>query len=101
MKKGSTWLTVPVCGKRLLADSCVEHLWLFTLTATHNPRAALMKPKVRCTFVGSVVSLIIGIEKKAWLISHFHDQADRRPSWLLAFTTLRPLRASRPNPTYY
>ena len=37
-----------------------------------------------CTFIGSVVSLLTGIEKKAWLISHFRDRADQRLSWLLA-----------------
>ena len=73
---------VPVCRECLLADSCVYRLWLFSLTAMRNPRAALicMKPKVRSTFVGSVVSLLTGVEKKTWLISHFRNRADRRPS---------------------
>ena len=89
--------TVPVCGECLLADSCAS--WLFSLTVTHNPRTALicMKPKVRCTFIGSVVSLLTGIKNKVWLISHRRDWANRRPSWFLAFITLCPLRASRPD----
>ena len=59
--------TVPVCRGHLLADSCVQRLWLFSLTAMRKPRTALicMKPKVHCTFLGSVVSLLTGVEKKA------------------------------------
>ena len=106
MEKGSTRLNFTqvsgyeaystVCGGCLLDDSCVQRLWLFSLTATRNPRTALIckTPKVRCTFLGSVVSLLTGVEKKVWLISHCRNRADRRPSWFLVFTTLRPLRAS-------
>ena len=97
MEKVSTWLIyTQVSGNEAystglrgtLADRCVQRLRLFPLTVMHNPRAALicMKPKVCCTFVGSV------LKKKIRLISHFHD---------LAFTTLRHLRASGPNLTYY
>ena len=72
-------------------------------TAKRNPRTALIytKPRGRCTFVASIVSLLSGAEKKLWRISHFCDQADLQPLWLLAFTMLRPFRAFRPNFTHY
>ena len=105
MEKGSTQLilpryvvmkhTVSVCGEYFL--SCLLSLM------RSNPRAALicMKPKFRCTFIGRIVFILTGIEMKTWLLSHFHDRTDQRPLWLPAFTTLHPLRASRPNLTHY
>ena len=47
------------------------------------------------------LSLLSGAEKKLWRISHFCDWVNRQPLRLLAFTTLRPLRAFRPNFTNY
>ena len=78
---------------------CYSHYQKLALFCTLQYNC--MKPKAHCTFLGSVVSLLTGVEKKAWLISHCRDRANRRPSWLLAFTMLCPLRASRPNLTYY
>ena len=34
------------------------------------------KPKRRCTSVASAVSLLIGVEKKSWLIGRFLDRGD-------------------------
>ena len=59
---------------------------------------------IRVQHLGSVIallSLFVGVEKKTWPISHFFDQIDRRPTWLLMLTTLRPLKASERNLTYY
>ena len=49
--------------------------WSYVNLDDPNPRTALicMKPKVCCIFLGSVVSLLTGVEKKAWLISHCRD----------------------------
>ena len=66
--------------------------------ARHSSRFLLifMKPKRRCTSVASTVSLLIGIEKKTWLIGCFLDRGDRQPPGLLSLTMLYPLKASGP-----
>ena len=53
-----------------------------------------MKPKRRSTSVVSAVLLLIGVEKKTWLMSRFLDQGDRQLPRLLSLAMLRPLRAS-------
>ena len=55
-----------------------------------------MQPKGRCTSVSSPVSLLIGVEKKTWLIGRFLDRGDRQPPGLLSLTMLHPLEASGP-----
>ena len=55
-----------------------------------------MKPKSRCTCVVSAVPLLIGVEKKTWLMSCFLDRGDRQPPGLLSLTMLHPLSASGP-----
>ena len=49
--------------------------------AMHSLRSVyiFIKPKGRCTSVVSTVHLLIGVEKKTWLISHFLDRRDRQP----------------------
>ena len=51
----------------------------------------------RCTSTVSAVLLLISTQKKPRPISPFHHW---QPTWLLAFTMLRPLRASRSNCWY-
>ena len=88
---GSAYLLIVVYG--IFGFSCWQR-------GTTSELLALIytKLKGRCTFVGRVVSLLSGAEKKTWRISHF---CDWQPSWLLAFTIPCPLRASGPNPTNY
>ena len=49
-----------------------------------------VKLKGRCTFIVSVVLLLIGVEKKMWSITRLYDRGDRRPPWLLLFIVLHP-----------
>ena len=87
-------------AERLFVACCVYRLWPFWLTARCSLGTVLIGMKVHCTSVASVVSLFIGVEKKTWPISHFHDRVDRQPTWLLMLTMLRSLRASEQNLAY-
>ena len=86
----------------LFVACCVYRLWPFLLTARCSLGTVLigMKPEVHCTFVASVVPLLIGIVKKVWPISHFLDRVNGQPTWLLMLTTLCPSRASEWNLAY-
>ena len=61
----------------------------------------LWSPKRHCTSIVSVVFLLVGIEKKTWLISFFLDHGDRQLPWLLSLTMLRFLRDSEPTHLYW
>lgn len=66
--------------------ACVEHLWLFLLTARCRSRIVLIFVKTIykgcCTTIVSVVLLILGVEKKTWWISNFMIMAiDDRPGF--------------------
>ena len=51
---------------------CGYHLWLFLLTRCSLGTVFIrMKPEIRCTSVSSLVSLLIGVEKKTWPIVTF------------------------------
>ena len=49
-----------------------------------------MKPMKHCASVVSAMPVLIDIEKKTWLMSHFLDQGDRQPPELLSLTMLHP-----------
>ena len=61
--------------------------------ASHSSRSVyvFMKPKRHCTSVVSAVTLLIGVEKKTWLKSHFLDRRDWQLPRLLSLTMLQLL----------
>jgi len=91
-----------LCWKRLLPARCMYRLLLSSLAARYRHATVFIfiKPKVLCTSAVSDVLLLPSAQKITRPIRPFRDQGDRRPTWLLAFTTLRPLRASRSNCWY-
>ena len=56
-----------------------------------------MKPKVYFTFIG--VSLLTGVEKKIWQVSHSRYRANRQPSWLSLRSAPRGLLGQTPHIT--
>ena len=59
-----------------------------------------MKLKGHCTFVVSVVLVLIGVEKKTWWIGRFYDPVIDDNPRLLTLIALHPLRASGPTHLY-
>ena len=80
---------------------CVYRLWLWSLINQGWVEICLDIYEAQESLylcIVSAVLLLIGVEKKTWLISRFLDQGDRQPPGLLSLTMLHPLRAS--GPTY-